>query len=136
MDYRFIPGAGDFIRELKAHGYKLGLVTSSQEGKMRVALEQLDLQDAFDTVVTAGRVTLGKPDPECYLLAARDLAVAPGECVVFEDSIAGITAGQRAGMKVVALATTLPIEELVMRVTHILPDFSDTGAAFSSFQTG
>jgi HAD superfamily hydrolase (TIGR01509 family) len=125
MEYRFIPGAGEFTRVLKERGYKLGLVTSSQEGKMRVALDKLGLQETFDVVVTAARVTRGKPDPECYLLAAAELGATPGECVVFEDSIAGITAGKRAGMKVVGLATTLPAASVREHVTSILPDFSN-----------
>ncbi len=60
----------------------------------------------------------GKPDPEIYLTAARMVGVEPARCVVFEDALAGIEAGLRAGMTVVALATTHTREEL-----------ADTGAA-------
>ncbi|MDR2130117.1 MAG: HAD family phosphatase [Odoribacteraceae bacterium] len=134
MEFRFIPGAGEFIGALRALGYKTGLVTSSQEGKTRVALEKLGLLDAFDTVVTAARVTRGKPDPGCYLLAARDLGVDPAACAVFEDSIAGITAGKRAGMKVIGLATTLPAARLAAHAGWILPDFSDLDAALASLR--
>ncbi|MDR0545223.1 MAG: HAD family phosphatase [Odoribacteraceae bacterium] len=124
MDYRFIPGAGEFIREVGARGYKRGLVTSSREEKMRVALERMGLRDAFDAVVTAERVSRGKPDPECYLRAADDLGARPDECVVFEDSIAGIAAGKRAGMRVVGMTTTLPPEEVRKHAPLLLRDFT------------
>ncbi|MDR1273732.1 MAG: HAD family phosphatase [Odoribacteraceae bacterium] len=128
MDYYFIPDAGEFLRYLKERRYRVALVTSSREAKMRVALDKLGLQEVFDAVVTADKVTRGKPDPECYLLAAATLGAAPGECVVFEDSIAGVTAGKRAGMTVIGLATTLPAAELRPRVDHLIADFSDPGA--------
>jgi HAD superfamily hydrolase (TIGR01509 family) len=133
MEYRFIPGAGEFIRYLKEHGYKLAVVTSSPEGKTRVAFEKLGLRGVFDAVVTAGMVEHGKPAPGCYLLAARLLEVTPGECVVFEDSIAGITAGKGAGMTVVGLATTLPAGELRGHVSRVIPDFSDPEAVVALF---
>jgi sugar-phosphatase len=59
-----------------------------------------------DVLVTGDDVARGKPDPEPYQLAARALAVPPAECVVVEDAPAGVLAGQRAGMTVLAVATT------------------------------
>ncbi|MDR0765568.1 MAG: HAD family phosphatase [Odoribacteraceae bacterium] len=130
MDYRFIPGAGEFVREAGRRGYKRGLVTSSREEKMRVALGKLGLRGEFDAVITAGDVARGKPDPECYLVAAERLGVMPGECVVFEDSIAGITAGKRAGMKVVGMTTTLPAAEVGKHARFLLPGFEGMEEAF------
>ena len=57
-------------------------------------------------LVTADRLTRGKPDPEGYLLAARELGAAPADCVVLEDAPAGIEAGRAAGMHVVGITTT------------------------------
>jgi mannitol-1-/sugar-/sorbitol-6-phosphatase len=57
-------------------------------------------------LVTADRVTRGKPAPDPYLLAAKELGVEPSECVVLEDAPAGIEAGRAAGMTVLAVATT------------------------------
>ncbi|MDR2413376.1 MAG: HAD-IA family hydrolase [Odoribacteraceae bacterium] len=131
MDFRFIDGAGEFLREVKGRGYKMGLVTSSSAGKMSAALERMELVDLFDAIVTSERVERGKPAPECYLLAAADLGVTPGECVVFEDSIAGITAGKRAGMKVAGVATTLPGEVIREHADVVLPGFADKNAALA-----
>jgi sugar-phosphatase len=63
-------------------------------------------------LVTADDVVAGKPDPEGYLEAARRLGRPPADCVVFEDAPAGVQAALAAGMRVVALPTTYPAEEL------------------------
>ena len=57
-------------------------------------------------------VTLGKPDPSCYLLAARRMGLRPDECAVIEDAPTGVTAGKAAGMRVIAVTTTHGAEEL------------------------
>ena len=62
--------------------------------------------------MSADRITKGKPDPMCYLLAASDLHVSPSDSLVFEDSFAGIQAGTNAGMRVIGLSTTNSEESL------------------------
>jgi sugar-phosphatase len=57
-------------------------------------------------------VTLGKPDPSCYLLAARRMGLRPGECAVIEDAPTGVAAGKAAGMTVIAVTTTHAAVEL------------------------
>lgn len=63
-------------------------------------------------LISADSVSRGKPDPEPYLRAASALGVSPADCIVFEDAPAGIQAGKAAGMRVVALSTTLPAADL------------------------
>jgi mannitol-1-/sugar-/sorbitol-6-phosphatase len=63
-------------------------------------------------LVTADRLRRGKPDPEGYLLAARELGADPADCVVLEDAPAGVDAGRAAGMRVVGVLTTHSAEEL------------------------
>jgi haloacid dehalogenase superfamily, subfamily IA, variant 3 with third motif having DD or ED/haloacid dehalogenase superfamily, subfamily IA, variant 1 with third motif having Dx(3-4)D or Dx(3-4)E len=118
-----MPGAIEFLSLLKKKGVKLGLVTSSDEVKVKRAFGELRLEGMFDTVVTADRILKGKPDPSCYLLAAQDLGVNPAECLVFEDSFAGIQSGTDAGMRVIGLATTNSEESLKNKVYQVLPDF-------------
>ena len=72
-----MPGSIEFIRMLKEHGVQIGLVTSSDNAKVKRAFRLLHLDNLFDTLVTADRITQGKPDPMCYLLAAKDLNVSP-----------------------------------------------------------
>ena len=83
----------------------------------------LHLDNLFDTLVTADRITQGKPDPMCYLLAAKDLNVSPEDCIVFEDSFNGIQSGKDAGMRVIGLSTTNPAESLRDKVYEVIPNF-------------
>lgn len=125
MDFPLVDGVLDFINYLKQNKYKIGLVTSSSDAKMKRALKLLKMENTFDTKVTASDITDGKPNPMCYLLAAKNLNSDPKECIVFEDSFHGIQSGKSAGMKVVGLSTTIPTEQLKEKVELVIPDFSD-----------
>ncbi len=118
-----MPGSIEFLHLLKEKGVTMGLVTSSDSKKVRKAFDLYNLHNIFDTVVTADRITKGKPNPMCYLLAASDLSVSPEDCLVFEDSFAGIEAGTSAGMRVIGLSTTNPPESLKDKVYQVIPDF-------------
>ncbi|WP_367323490.1 HAD-IA family hydrolase [Streptomyces sp. HUAS ZL42] len=95
-----VPGAADFLASLR--GLPHALVTSADVAlsTARMAAAGLDLPDVR---VTAESVGASKPDPEGFLKAAAELGVAAAECVVFEDSGAGIAAGRAAGMRVVGV---------------------------------
>ena len=125
MDFCFINGAKEFLEYLKKNNYKLALVTSSPQAKMDVALKKMKLENTFDAVFTATQITHGKPNPMCYLTAAANLGFSPDECVVFEDSIAGLQAGRNAGAKVVGLSTTLPAGIVKNYAGNIIPDFAN-----------
>ncbi|MDR3226072.1 MAG: HAD family phosphatase [Prevotellaceae bacterium] len=112
MECPLIAGAENFIAQLKSQNIKTGLVTSSDDIKLSRIVEKFKMQTWFDTIVTANRVTHSKPNPQGYLLAAQDLKTDAKNCIVFEDSFAGIEAGHNAGMKVIALATTNPRKAL------------------------
>lgn len=118
-----MPGSMEFLHMLKDKGVQIGLVTSSDDTKVARAFKLHHLENMFDTVVTADRITKGKPDPMCYLLAANDLGVSPADCLVFEDSFAGIQAGTDAGMRVIGLSTTNPAESLKDKVYEVIPNF-------------
>lgn len=120
-----VPGALEFVHLLKSKGVKVGLVTSSDGIKLKRAFRLLELDGLFDTVVSADRITKGKPDPMCYLLAASDLHASPADCLVFEDSFAGIEAGTKAGMRVIGLSTTNSEESLKEKVYQVIPDFQN-----------
>lgn len=102
------PAAGlvEFLKSARAQGHKLGLGTGSKSDNVTFILDGLGLRELFDAVVDASMVTRGKPDPETWLTLAERLGAAPADCVVFEDSLLGEEAARRAGMAVVALATS------------------------------
>lgn len=130
MDFPPVAGSVEFIALAKERGFKVGLVTSSPDTKMERALKLLNLEGVFDTIVTADRISKGKPDPMCFLTGASDLQAEPGECVVFEDSFSGIQAGTAAGMRIVGLSTTNTVAALQDKVYAVIPDFSDADAVF------
>jgi HAD superfamily hydrolase (TIGR01509 family) len=74
------------------------VVSGSARDSVTASLEALKLLDRFDTLVCAGEYQKSKPDPEAFLLAASKLGVAPGNCLVFEDTEMGIRAATAAGM--------------------------------------
>jgi HAD superfamily hydrolase (TIGR01509 family) len=97
-----LPGAKDAIRRFGGRWPKAIVTGSSREEAMQ-ALRALDAVADFPLVVAAEDYEHGKPSPEGYLRAARELGVPPGECLVLEDSAAGIAAGRAAGAIVVAI---------------------------------
>ncbi|MDR0768512.1 MAG: HAD family phosphatase [Dysgonamonadaceae bacterium] len=123
LEMNTIPGALEFLVESKKAGIKTGLVTSSDNEKLTSVFRKLSIRQYFDTVVSADRITAGKPDPMCYLLAAKDLNIPPENCYVFEDSFSGIAAGNAAGMKVVGLSTTNAAENIRSKVWKVIPNF-------------
>ena len=126
MEFHFIPGVEAFMKELRERGVKMAIVTSSNDAKMANAYRKHpELLTMVDAIITADRVTHSKPHPDCFLLGAETLGVPVDNCIVFEDSFHGIEAGNRAGMKVVGLATTNPAEAIADKVDLTIPDFTD-----------
>jgi sugar-phosphatase len=83
----------------------LAIVTSCSTALATVRLQAVGLE-VPDVLVSSDGLQRGKPDPTCFLIAARRLGVDPARCVVIEDAPAGITAGRAAGAVVIALRTT------------------------------
>lgn len=91
-----LPGAKEFLELLRNNGIKIALGSASKNSMS--ILTNLGLVDHFDAIVDGNKVTHAKPDPEVFLLGAKELGAAPDECVVFEDAQAGIEAAISAGM--------------------------------------
>lgn len=126
MPFPWVKDFRRFFGELKEHGVKTAVVTSSNAEKMKSVYRIYpDFQQMFDRILTAENFKRSKPDPDCYLLGARVFNLPIENCVVFEDSFSGLQAGQSAGMKVVGLATTNPAESLKGRADVIIPDYTD-----------
>jgi sugar-phosphatase len=119
-----VPGAVELVRSLADAGVPLAVVTSGQRPYAERLLAALGVGDLMDIVVTAGDVVTGKPHPEGYLAAARELAVPPGEAVGFEDAPAGVAAVKAAGMTCVGVATTQPVAALA-GADHVVADLKE-----------
>jgi sugar-phosphatase len=118
-----LAGAVELVRQISAAGVPLALVTSAGRRYAEETLTELGVRPLFSVVVTAGDVTVGKPDPEGYRAAARRLGVLPAACVVFEDAPAGVAAAKAAGMYCVAVATTHTPEDLA-GADQVVPDLT------------
>jgi HAD superfamily hydrolase (TIGR01509 family) len=97
------PGARSLPIELKSQDFRLAIVSGSTAQQVDMVLSQLNIKELFDVIITKNDITRSKPDPEGFLLAANKLKVEPEECLVFEDSEAGVAAGKAAGMKVIGV---------------------------------
>lgn len=106
------PHAVNLLRAARLAQCKVGLATMSYCAQAQRVLDVLNLHDQFDFVATRDDVELGKPDPEIYLLVAKELGVAPAECLVIEDSPSGVKAALAAGMRVIAVSTPFTGEAL------------------------
>jgi len=124
MQFNFIPGVVDFMKELRKNGVKIAIVTSSNDKKMSNAYRALpELKDRVDRILTADMFTHSKPHPECFLLGAKIFNTEIDNCIVFEDSFHGLEAGNRAGMKVIGLSTTNPASAIMDKACLVIPDF-------------
>lgn len=121
-----VPTAGivDFLGTLKKNEVKTAVATAAPRVNMDFVFEKTGLRDYFDVLIDASEVMKGKPDPEIYLKAAEKLDCLPKRCLVFEDSMPGIQAAQKAGMKVIALATSHPAERL-QSAGRVVKDFTE-----------
>ncbi len=124
MRYSLFEGVSEFLDRLIDNKIPKAIVTSSNDRKMSRLFRQIPgLRAKFEAVITDAMVERSKPDPQGYLIAAETLGVAPSDCVVFEDSFAGLEAGRRAGAYVVALATTNPRESLYEKADEVIDSF-------------
>ncbi len=97
------PGIPEFLNFCRAEGIKLGIATSNSRKLVENIAGVHKLRDYFTCIVTGCDVKRGKPAPDIYLEAARQLGTAPERCLVFEDIVQGIQAGRNAGMRVCAV---------------------------------
>jgi HAD superfamily hydrolase (TIGR01509 family) len=112
----FYPGARELVRGLAAE-MPVAIASGARRGEIERILSAAGLRDAFAAVIGADDVSRTKPDPEPYRAAFERIAprvprLAPGECLVFEDTIPGIAAARAAGMKVIGVAQTYPAGKL------------------------
>jgi len=118
-------GLLEFLEELKIKKYKLALGTSAPKMNVDFTLNSLGIRDYFDVIVDGSEVKKGKPDPEVYIKCSAFLGLQPNQCVVFEDSLAGLISGKNAGCHIIGVATSHNKEELMSIVEDIIVDFTE-----------
>lgn len=125
MDYSYLPGLEDFVKDLRKHEVNIAIVTSSNNKKMEAVYKaHPHFREYFDCILTANDFTRSKPDPECFLLGMKIFGTDPGNTFVFEDSFHGLQAGMSSGATVIGLATTNPRQAIEDKAHRIIDDFS------------
>lgn len=102
------PGVFEILEYFKSCGFKLAIASSSPEDMIKNNLKVSKTENYFDVIVNGREVENGKPSSDIFLLACKKLGFKPEECFVFEDAVAGVAAGVKAGCK------TIMIPDLVM----------------------
>ncbi len=98
-----LPGVATFFAQVRKAGLQTALGSVSKNAPL--ILERIGMTAAFDAIIDGTKISKGKPDPEVFTKGAEALGVRSAECVVFEDAVAGVEAGKRAGMFVVGLGS-------------------------------
>jgi len=98
-----LPGAKGFVQTCRDAGIKTALGSASKNSMM--ILEKIGMVNLFDAIIDGNKVSKAKPDPEVFLKGAEEVGIAPANCVVFEDAIAGIEAAIAGGMKSVGIGS-------------------------------
>ena len=121
-----LPGPTEAVRRL-GQRFLLGLASSSNRVLIDRVLETADLVPFFRATVSSEEVAQGKPAPDVYLEAARQLGVAPDRCAAVEDSHGGIRSAHAAGMRVVAIpnASYPPGDDALARADVVLGSLAE-----------
>lgn len=124
-----IAGVTDVLTFFKNKGLKVGLSTNAPFNLISVVLKKLEIEDYFQAISSSEFEEKGKPDPAVYLATAERLNVDPLRCIVFEDSVSGITAARRANMTVVAVPSPREFNDHKFAIAHMkirrLADFTE-----------
>lgn len=122
------PGIVDLVREA-AEKYPLAIASGALCSEIELILQRGEIRDCFRVIIASEDVSVGKPDPESYQSALAGLnrtmtdqrQIEPSECLVIEDSLTGIEAAVRAGMRVLAVTSSFRAEELTA-ADLVVPD--------------
>lgn len=131
-----MPGVREILEWLKEHNWKVGLASSTRRSSVENHLEQAGLRDYFQTVVTGDMVEHSKPQPDIYLMACRELGVAPEEAFAIEDSPNGIRSAHAARMIPLMVPDMIaPDDEMKRLSSRIFDSLLDVMEYFRTLDT-
>ena len=123
-DIRPVKGLVNFLNLLEKNNIPKAIGTSAPRVNVDFSLGSTHLEKYFSIILDDTFVTHGKPDPEIYIKVAGALNLPNNKCIVIEDSLSGVTAGKRAGSKVIGITTTHTAEELA-EADLVINDFDE-----------
>lgn len=127
-DIKLKEGVVEFLQYLKKSNIKIGLATSNSHALLEVVLKNNNIYNYFDAITITDEVSVGKHEPDVYLLAAKKLGVPPNECLVFEDIAQAIKGAKKAGMKVVGVADSRSLndrDEIISLTDKFITNFNE-----------
>lgn len=114
-----LPDVTKVLQYLQKHKVPMALGSASKNA--RAILKKVGLIPYFNSIVDGTQVTKAKPDPEVFLIAAKELNITPVNCVVFEDAIAGIQAANTAGMTSIGIGKM----NILSEAQYVFKDFTE-----------
>ncbi|MDR2814752.1 MAG: beta-phosphoglucomutase family hydrolase [Prevotellaceae bacterium] len=117
-------GLDSLFARLRAKDVPLCVGSSAPDENIDLVLDGLNIRGYFKAVINSSQVKNGKPHPEVFLKAAAAMGLAPAQCVVVEDAVAGIEAAHNAGMKVIAIAQIMSRKALA-KADMVINDFTE-----------
>jgi beta-phosphoglucomutase len=108
---RLLPGVLEWLTRLKSLGIRQAIASSAPHANIDILVDELALRNYFEAIVSGAGLP-GKPNPDVFLEAARQIGVAPADCLVVEDAIAGVQGAVNAGMRCIAVTTTTSADNL------------------------
>ncbi|HIC32429.1 MAG TPA: beta-phosphoglucomutase [Flavobacteriaceae bacterium] len=119
-----LPDVPKVLNYLKEQNQPISLGSASKNA--RQILNKVDLLKQFDAIVDGNDVSKAKPDPEVFLIAAKSLNINPEDCIVFEDSVAGVEAANTANMISIGIGE----QSLLHEADYVFSDFTEIDTAF------
>lgn len=119
-----VAGLTEFLRAARVAGFKIGLGTGSGNDTIGYIIDHLDIRQYFDVVITKDDVDKGKPHADTYTVTARELGIPPERCLVFEDALVGEQAAYKAGMRCVAVSTSIKPDKFQAPIA-VIKDFTE-----------
>ncbi|EZH72151.1 beta-phosphoglucomutase [Aquimarina atlantica] len=119
-----LPDVPRILEHLILENQAIALGSASKNA--RAILEKVQLYDKFNTIVDGTNVSKAKPDPEVFLLGAKALGISPENCIVFEDSVAGIKAANIANMISIGIGN----QEVLHEADYVFNDFTEIKEEF------
>lgn len=121
------PGAVEILEELKQRGIPAVVVTASPIERTERYLTEVGILQYFDRIISATQVSEGKPSPDVYLLASKEVGFPTEECLAVEDSPNGVMSAYRAGCKVVMVPDQTPADEMLPYLDGVAETLADLG---------
>jgi HAD superfamily hydrolase (TIGR01509 family) len=120
-----MKGVFELLEWLENREFRKAVGTSSKPEFKDIIFNHLDLHHRFETIITGEDVSAGKPSPEIYCLAVRRLELQPPECIVLEDSAAGLKAAQGAGCTCIVVPNRYTDNQDFSEADLVAPDLTD-----------